>query len=364
MRRHDHREQQAEHHQGSKMKIFWGILGIIATLTSVAICWSVAYLLSPYLYKMTGSVPNAFVNQVINSLLGFFIFGCILLFIGRLNAPKRMDWFKTLIDAMKRIAQGDYNVKLPVQPRNSPFGEIIDSINYMAVELNQMELLRQEFISNVSHEIQSPLTSISGFAKVLQNSELSQEERTHYLGIIEMESNRLAKLSDNLLKLTSLESEHHPVELISFRLDKKLRNIILTCEPQWFEKALEMDINLDEIQITADEELISQVWVNLISNSIKFTADGGTIGISLNREEQTAVIRISDTGIGISNEGQAHIFERFYKEDKSRNRAAPGSGLGLAIVKKIIDMHKGTISVDSKPGEGTTITVHLPIQPN
>jgi two-component system, OmpR family, phosphate regulon sensor histidine kinase PhoR len=264
-------------------------------------------------------------------------------------------------EAIQRIAKGDFSVHLKLkQARDHPFGELTDSINHMAGELSRMERMRQEFISNVSHEIQSPLTSINGFAKALQSDTWDTEERAHYLAIIETESMRLSRLSENLLKLTALEVDHPPFEPTRYRLDKQLRNIVLSLEPQWLEKGLEMDVSLEEVSIAADEDLISQVWVNLLHNSIKFTPDGGTIGIHLRRCEREAVVCIADTGVGIAEDDQTRVFERFYKADKARNRAAGGSGLGLAIAKKITDIHKGTIQVESRVSTGTTLTVHLP----
>ncbi|WP_338048401.1 HAMP domain-containing sensor histidine kinase [Peribacillus alkalitolerans] len=221
--------------------------------------------------------------------------------------------------------------------------------------------MRQEFISNVSHEIQSPLTSISGFAHTLKNDQLSHEERRHYLQIIEVESMRLSKLSDNLLKLTSLESDHTPFEPKPYRLDQQLRRVILSNEPHWRKKDLEMDVSLEKMTIHADEELMDQVWINLIHNSIKFTPNNGKISVKLiNHDMDKVMVMIKDTGIGMTKEVQMHIFERFYKADPSRNRSSEGSGLGLAIVKKIIELHKGDIQVESSPKEGTEVLVMLP----
>jgi two-component system phosphate regulon sensor histidine kinase PhoR len=337
------------------------ILFLIVLNLYILICWSIAYFITPHLYRWFGMAPHPFNNQLIISFVGFFIFGCTLFTIGTLNAPRRMAGIKVILDGIRRIAKGDFAVQLPIHDRGHPFGEIVHSINDMAVELNQMEQMRQGFISNVSHEIQSPLTSISGFARVLHNEQLSQEERMHYLGIIEAESMRLAKLSENLLKLTSLESEHHPFEPVKYRLDKQLRSLVLACEPLWLAKNIDIDIVMEEITIFADQDLLSQVWVNLLNNSIKFTPQDGTIQIKLHKHTDQAIIEISDTGIGIADADQAHIFERFYKADKSRNQATVGSGLGLAIVKKIIDMHKGTILVVSKVDVGTTQTIQLPL---
>jgi two-component system phosphate regulon sensor histidine kinase PhoR len=350
-------------HKYSKSHIIKGIFWIIAVFIYILTCWSIAYFLTPYIYDWMGKHPHPFAKQLINSVLGFFFFGVTMYFIGKLTTPRRLAGIKIILDGIRQIAKGDFAVQLPVaQSRPDPFAEIMRGINSMAIELSQMEEMRQEFISNVSHEIQSPLTSISGFARVLQNGELDQLERVHYLSIIEAESMRLAKLSENLLKLTSLESKHHPFELKRYRLDKQLRNLVLACEPLWVEKSIEMDIDLEDIYIHADEDLMSQVWVNLIHNSIKFTPQNGTVQISLKKQEDEVKVQISDTGLGIAEEDLAFIFDRFYKADKSRNRSILGSGLGLSIVKKIIGMHHGTIKVESQLGEWTQMTIQLPLE--
>lgn len=274
---------------------------------------------------------------------------------------QHMELFQSITDALKQIATGDYNINVSKMSGHDnpgdPFADIIDNINYMAQELGEMEQMRQEFVSNVSHEIQSPLTSISGFARALQNDKLDYNERLHYLSIIETESQRLSKISDNLLKLTYLESEHHLFETKRYRLDKQLRNIILSCEPQWTAKNIEMHLSLEDADIVADKELLDQVWMNLLNNAIKFTPDEGNINLSLYHKQDELIFEISDTGIGITEEEQLHLFERFYKADKARIRNASGSGLGLSIVKTIIDMHEGVIHVKSKPHEGTTFQI-------
>jgi signal transduction histidine kinase len=342
------------------------VLALVAVLIGLSLCWSAAYFLMALLYSRAGLYPASLVQQIGNSLLGFLLFGGLAFSVSLLTRvrQKQTALFQSLNEAMRRIASGDFSVNLEeCRAGEHPFDELVHSINYMAVELSQMEQMRQEFISTVSHEIQSPLTSISGFARALQSDDLDREERLRYLGIIEAESTRLSRLSDNLLRLTALESEHPPFEPRCYRLDRQLRDIVLSCEPQWLGKGLEMDVSLEEVPITADEDLLSQVWVNLLNNSIKFTPDGGAIGVCLHRTVHEAVVRISDTGIGIAADDQARIFERFYKADKSRNRRAGGSGLGLAIARKITEMHRGTIQVESRLGEGTTLTVHLPCVP-
>jgi signal transduction histidine kinase len=212
----------------------------------------------------------------------------------------------------------------------------------------------------VSHEIQSPLTSIRGFAQALRNEATHPEDRLHYLDIIEMESMRLSRMSDDLLKLASLESDQAKFEPRDYRLDKQVRSLILTCEPQWTEKEITMDVDLKEVSIHGDEDLLSQVWLNLIHNSIKFAPRNGVIKVSLKTMDNRVKFDITDNGIGIPVEDQERIFERFFKGDKSRTRSNGGSGLGLSIAKKIIEMHQGEIQVKSQPGAGSTFTVSLP----
>ncbi|CAH0292481.1 Sensor histidine kinase ResE [Peribacillus sp. Bi96] len=331
---------------------------ILGFLTYISVCFSAGY----YIIQLLPIRLSDYVQYLTTIMTSIAIMMLTGYLIHAFNHNKRVNIYLEIIDALRKIANGDYNVQLDFKmDKRNEMTDIINHFNHMANQLKQMEEMRQEFISNVSHEIQSPLTSIVGFAQALQLNKLTIEERNHYLHIIETESRRLSKLSDNLLKLTSLESEHHPFERTSFRLDQQIRTIILACEPTWLEKELEMDISLEKISIFADKDLMSQVWTNIIHNSIKFTHHHGNITIRLQQIGDQASITITDNGIGISEKDQFHIFERFYKADLSRERSKSGSGLGLSIVKKIIDMHDGTISVKGEPEKGTTFTILLPI---
>ncbi|MFD0711543.1 sensor histidine kinase [Paenibacillus sp. GCM10027626] len=310
-------------------------------------------------------IPGIFTGygrQLLNVYLGIAVLFLIVLIMRPWR--KGMQGWVEIFTALRRVSKGDFKFKLQ-QNKHMPgqLGELVKIINTMTEGLNQMEEVRQTFISNVSHEIQSPLTSIRGFARALQQEGLSQEQRRHYYNIIETESGRLSKLSDNLLKLTSLESERHPFEPKPYRLDKQLRSIVLVCEPQWLEKDITIDIELAETTIEADQDLLSQVWMNLISNSIKFTPQGGTIAVAIDRRGAEVAVTISDSGSGIPPADLPFIFERFYKADKARERAAGGSGLGLSIVKRIVEMHGGSVSAASpsvKFSRGTDIRVVLP----
>ncbi|MBP1991093.1 HAMP domain-containing sensor histidine kinase [Paenibacillus eucommiae] len=284
---------------------------------------------------------------------------CILIAARYLVNPLKM-----LKQATKRLAKGDFDVELKMK-RKDEMGELAQSFNEMASELKQLELMRQDFVSNVSHEIQTPLTSISGFAKALKyNNLVAEGDRMYYLDIIIAESVRLSRLGDNLLKLASLDSEHHPFEAVTFNLVEQIRQIVVTCEPQLLDRNIHIDLKQPAaFKITADADLLNQIWMNLIGNSIKFTPEGGMIQIGISHTSNEVEVSITDTGIGISPEEIDHIFERFYKADKSRNRSNNGNGLGLAIVKKMVSLHQGSIQAKSTLGQGTTIIVKLPIVP-
>lgn len=267
---------------------------------------------------------------------------------------------KKMTAATRRMAKGDFTTELRTK-RKDEIGELAASFNYMAKELNQVEKMRQDFVSNVSHEIQSPLTSIFGFAKALKNNVVPEQQRERYLQIIMTESERLSRVSDNLLQLASLESEHHPVNMRAYSLDEQLRKVIVACEPQWQAKSLQMELRFEAVVIIADEDMLSLVWMNLIGNSMKFTPANGTITIALSRQSKGIEVVISDTGIGIPEDDQKRVFERFYKVDRSRRRDGNGSGLGLAIVNKVVSLHNGSIALASVKGQGTKVTVTLPI---
>ncbi|GAB6928155.1 envelope stress sensor histidine kinase HitS [Paenibacillus sp. JCM 10914] len=349
------------------LKILWKIVReTLQTLLIFAVLgasWTAGTYVTRFVYTWTGTPPWDYVVQLINLFTGVIIFFICILLVGLLFKHRQIAVLTAITDAMRRISQGDFNVKMDDREWRGEFKMIASSINDMAGELGRMETMRQDFISNVSHEIQSPLTSIRGFARALRKPNLPEVRRDHYLEIIEGEARRLSQLSDNLLKLSSLEGEQQGFVTDRYRLDRQLRTIVSACEPQWLAKNIQVSLELAAVEIVATEDLLSQVWTNLLHNSIKFTPDSGAITITLNAAEQEATVNISDTGVGISETDQLRIFERFYKADKSRNRALGGSGLGLSIVKRILDIHKGSVSVQSQLGQGSTFTVHLPLKP-
>jgi signal transduction histidine kinase len=303
--------------------------------------------------------------SVVSGLAGILLFVVMMWILSLIRARKykgnpRMAIHTQMLDALEEIARGNFDILL-APGKMGPHTEMIEAINRMARELGDLESMRQDFISNVSHEIQSPLTSIRGFATLLKNDALPAGERLHYAEIIEAESRRLSSLSDNLMKLSALDSEKRPLNPQDFRLDKQLEKIALTLEPQWAAKALSIEADLAKCEYRGDEDLLSQVWMNLIHNAIKFTPEGGGIRVSLTIDENSVAVTVADTGVGIAPEDQRRIFERFYKADKSRDRALGGNGLGLSIVKKITKLHGGDVHLQSEEGKGATFTVSLPL---
>lgn len=334
------------------------------------LCWTVAYMSTHALYtRFHWELPELIILLVDASL------GCLLFSLGigmasRFMKPRADNYLAEILGAMTRISRGDFRVKLDLDMsenkrqsrKGHPIAKLVDSMNTMAANLKEMEELRQEFISNVSHEIGSPLTSINGFAKALKNDRLDAETRMRYLTIIETECERLSKVSDNLMKLAVLDASQQPLRLRTYRLDQQIVALVLACEPKWAGKAIDMSVETEKLEIHADEDLLGVVWTNLIHNSVKFTPQEGSIHLSLVKGNQEVEFRIADTGPGIPLQDQPRIFERFYKVDQARSRTDSGSGLGLSIAQKIIELHQGSISIYSKPGEGAEFVVRLPLE--
>ncbi|TXL63642.1 HAMP domain-containing protein [Cerasibacillus terrae] len=266
---------------------------------------------------------------------------------------------KKLTEATKKIAAGNYHVKLNVKRRDE-IGRLANDFSKMSDSLAKTEESRQEFVSNVSHEIQSPLTSIQGFSQALREEDLPEEMRHHYLSIIEKESKRLSALSKQLLTLSFLDRETDHKEKIPFDIAEQIKEAVSSTEWQWRQKEITIEMDISRSIIEGNPRLMQLVWINLITNAIRYTNNYGTIEIITMNDKQNVTILVKDTGIGISKQDIPHLFERFYKVDKARTRKDNSTGLGLSIVKKIIEIHRGTIMVESELGKGTVLQVTLP----
>ena len=264
----------------------------------------------------------------------------------------------TAVDLL-RVMDGDLSTRIaPLRGVEPGFNVIIDYFNRMVQELSGMETLRTDFIANVSHELKTPLAVIQNYGTMLQQPNLSDEDRKDYARTVTNASQRLASLITNILKLNKLENQQIYPKKEHFDLGEQLCECLLGFENAWEAKKLEIETEIEDgVNVESDPELLSLVWNNLFSNAIKFTEEGGTVGLKLHTENGHAVVEVSDTGCGISPEVGAHIFEKFYQGDTSH--ATQGNGLGLALVKRVVDIIGGEISVSSEPGKGSTFTVRI-----
>lgn len=286
----------------------------------------------------------------------FFLMALMLLgmaFSGRIASP-----IARLRKATQQVAQGDFTVRVAASGRDE-LSCLMKNFNDMVEALARNEYLQKDFISNVSHELKTPIASILGFARLLQSEGLDEATRREYVDIIADESQRLSHLSQNLLRLSSLDRV--PVtEARPYALDEQLRRMVVQLEPTWESKAINWELDLSPTTVTAHEELLAEVWINLLANAIKFSSQDGVIQIICYATDQVYV-EITDHGCGMDKDTMSRIFERFYQGDTSHSRE--GSGLGLCIVKKIIAQSGGEIHVRSTPGKGSTFRVALPLSP-
>ena len=267
---------------------------------------------------------------------------------------------RIITEAAEKIMKGDLSVRIkPMQgAATEGFNRIITAVNSMTEELSGIETLRTDFISNVSHEMKTPLAVMQNYGTLLQSPELSDEKRVEYAKGVTDASRRLADMMTNILKLNRLENQTIFPQKTVFDLGEQLCESLLQYESIWEKSDIEIETEIeDDVKVEADAELLSLVWNNLFSNAFKFTGEGGKVRVSLTTDGHYAVVSVSDTGCGMTPEVGAHIFEKFYQGDTSR--ATQGNGLGLALVKRVVDIMQGEIGVESAVGKGTTFTVKI-----
>lgn len=335
---------------------------LIATATNseviygknVKILDSEAYLL---IQKDTLARKQSYLNSMLIVFSGIFLMGTIVFFV---VADVIVRPITKLIKATKDVSNGNYGVRVSYTG-DDEISKLNKAFNQMAVQLGKQEVYRQKFISDVSHEFQTPLTSIQGFAKIIKDeADLPRDQLERYVDIIIYNSNRLSQLSKNMLQLTMLESEQAQLDLEEYNLLEQLTMVANSMESNALKKDIEIKFNFPKkaVLVYGDKSKLEQVWTNLISNAIKYTLDHGLITISVKKGQKLIEVAVEDTGLGMSKEVISHIFERFYREDKSRN--IEGNGLGLSIVRTIVDLHGGKIDVQSTVDVGSIFTVILP----
>ena len=267
---------------------------------------------------------------------------------------------KIITEATEKIMSGDFSVR--IQPMQSSgmegFNQIAMAINQMAEELGGVETLRTDFIANVSHEMKTPLAIMQNYGTLLQAPDLNEEKRIEYAKGITDSSRRMADMMTNILKLNRLENQQIYPQVSEFDLGEQICECLLQYENVWEKANIEIETDIaEDVKVKADAELLGHVWNNLFSNAFKFTPSGGTVTVSLIATDHHAIVKVTDTGCGMTSEVGAHIFEKFYQGDTSHS--VQGNGLGLALVNRVIDIMQGEIGVESAVGKGSTFTVRI-----
>ena len=268
--------------------------------------------------------------------------------------------FDKLGDQLNRLSKGDFKARLSFGKPYSSISvmrEIEDSFNKAANELDQTQMLRSDFINNFSHEVKTPIVSVAGFAKLLRRGNLTPEQQQEYLAIIEEESLRLSTMASNMLSLTKIENQTILTDVSEFNLSEQLRSAVLLLADKWSQKNLVLDIEFGEHIIRANEEMLKQVWINLIDNAIKFSENNGTLSVRIEEDGDRLAVSVSNEGEAIPPENIDRIWAKFYQADESHS--TEGNGIGLAIVRSVVELHQGEVCVECKDGI-TTFTVLLP----
>ncbi len=320
-----------------------------------------------FLSTMSASMGIEFTEENINTaarltFLNVMFLSLVCTVIDGLRRKFTVDRpVKKIVSAAERIAKGDYSVRIePLRSINRADGldKIAECYNKMANELEGTATMQSDFIANVSHELKTPLAVMQNYASLLSAPELADEERMRCARSVNDACRRLADLISNILKLSKLENSQIYPSVKKYDLSEQICESLLAFESIWEAKNIEISADIaQDVKITADPELLSVVWNNLISNALKFTEKGGSVSLSLEKEGGFAVVRVCDSGCGISPEVGRRIFDKFYQGDTSH--ATEGNGLGLALVKRIIEITEGDISVESTQGIGSTFTVRI-----
>lgn len=325
------------------LQTFFVVLIVMVIATAIALMYRVAITDMHMIGVLSMLVPIVVLVTLVNFLFTRFIY----------------RYLDKISDAMQKVADGDYTVRLDAE-KDQPFRELYRNFNTMAEELGGVEMLKNDFINGYAHELRTPITSINGFAEMLLNDDgtLSREEKRSYLEIIASESRRLADLAGNSLLMSRLDTQKIIPDKKPFSLDEQLRRCSILLSGQWTEKELDMTMDLDEAVYVGDYDLMQHLWINLLTNAVKYTPKGGSIAVTLKNEEKFIAVSVADTGKGIPPEDRERIFDKYYQTDKSHSKR--GLGLGLAICKRIVQLCNGTLEVESEVGVGSTFTVRLP----
>ena len=317
-------------------------------LASILLSLTIWYLLDRYI-PLDSILVLVIDLLVISLLVGIFITS---LLSAQFFAP-----IKKLGNAMEKVADGDFSVRLADQSSSKEIMEVYSGFNLMAHELSAMEILQTDFVSNVSHEFKTPINAIEGYATLLESCQDLTAEQRAYVDKIAFNTRRLSGLVGSILLLSKLENRQIPTGRVCYRLDEQIRQSIVALEPAWEQREIEFDVDLDRVEYTGNEPMMRHVWDNLISNAVKFSPHGGLVRLRLDRRGRQIRFTIDDCGPGVSEDAKKRIFDKFYQADSSHR--GEGNGLGLALVKRILSQEAGEIAVENLSGGGCRFTVSL-----
>ncbi len=350
-----------------RMALIYGGLIFFSTLLTVILSAYLTYFGITHIhfihdYVTTSIVTFLLVLVVVSSFIGMILTIIIIHF------PMRP--ISRIISAVDTLSGGDFTVRVPDNYTIGPIRALAISVNRLAEELENTELLRSDFIDDFSHEFKTPIVSIRGFARILRSGNYTEEEKNEYLDIILEESTRLASLSTNVLNLNKIEKQTIRTNDQLFNFAEMIRRVILLLETKWSRKNISLDIDLDELDYYGDPDLLSQLCINIIDNAIKFSPDEGDVRISLKPvpgvpdnvkdralSQSYIIFTVEDHGFGMTPEEKEHVFEKFFQGDSSRS--TEGNGLGLSVVQKIVNLYNGHIEIESTPEEGSTFVIEL-----
>ena len=338
--------------------VIFAIIWISILLAAAIVALLIRFGIYPYrevaAFEHTGNAYSLMWLTVLVSL----VIGSTAAF---LTTKYSMDPVGRLVTHINRLASGDYRTRLDDKDflAGTPaFQPVTESFNKLAEELQNTEMLRSDFINNFSHEFKTPIVSIAGFTKLLKRGNLTEEQQREYLDIIEEESLRLSAMATNVLNMTKIENQTILTDTTTFNVSEQIRSAILLLDEKWDRKHIELSADFSEYTITGNEEMLKQVWINLLDNAVKFTPDFGSVRVDLEAKDNWLTVCVANTGSTIPPEKLGKIWNKFYQADESH--ASAGNGIGLVIVKKVTELHGGTVGVTSE-NELTSFTVTLPI---
>lgn len=350
------KRRKGKNHFG--LMLMFTVVVFCALLVNMAITGAVVYLLAHIGILSISETTIPHVNKLL------FVMACVSVPVGMVVALSvskvPLKPIRELIAGMNRLSSGDFGTRIrvgPVMKYYPTYVELAESFNKMARELERTQMLSSDFVNNFSHEFKTPIVSIAGFAKLLKRGNLTEAQKKEYLDVIEEESLRLSYMATNVLNLTRVENQTILTDVSEYNLSEQIRACILLLEDKWSKKNLDFILRVEEHMIHGSEELLKQVWINLLDNAIKFSPGNRSIDVWITETEKTYQVSVRNTGSEITPDQQSKIFDKFYQADESH--ATQGNGVGLAIVKRIAQLHGGSVSVSSAHAV-TVFTVELP----